>query len=395
LGPTEETNPQSGGLDQDKVRAIASRLREVRRRWEQDQGGGDGRNRATEVLNAVLSDLDASEETESEFMAAEDVDLGLAMAEEIFEAEGSRGFSQVIASIRASLPQPVDGSGDDEELPQPVRFQPPPTSAVPRRRPKPKVLDTGASAPVSPRKGRLGWLIIAVFVIAVVAVAAFLYFQEIGLVTQGSVLTDPVVGNRPLISTMPVLAQPSVDTRPQWAREEFDVREEEMASFTLEIRLTEEAVAEGDLNESLRHFAAAAAIDRHHPRVVVTGKYLIASMLREGDLAHDAGDAELAGKRVQSARDLARGLGLDDDSNDRNHAETLFEDVDPRERGALQRVVGSPVRLVLKTGDVVYGRAGAVDGDLLLLDVYAGTMGGGTELSKKILASNIKGIRVY
>jgi len=326
-------------------------------------------------------------------MAAEDVDLGLAMVEEIFEAEGSRGFSRVIASIRTSLPQPVDGSGDDEELPHPVRFQPPPTSAVPRRRPKPNVLDARASA--SPRKGRLGWLIIAVFVVAVVAVAAFLYFQEIRLAKQGSVLTDPVVGNRPLISTMPVLAPPSVDTRPQWAREEFDVREEEMASFTLEIRLTEEAVAEGDLNEALRHFAAAATIDRHHPRVVVTGKYLIASMLREGDLAHDAGDAELAGKRVQSARDLARGLGLEDDSNGRIHAETVFEDVDPRERGALQRVVGSQVRLVLKTGDVVYGRADAVDGDLLLLDVYAGTWGGDSELSKKILASTIKEIRVY
>ena len=393
MGPTEETNPQPGGLDRDKVRAIASRLREVRRRWEQDQGGGNRRNRATEVLDAVLSDLDASKETESEFIAAEDVDLGLAMVEEIFEAEGSRGFFQVIASIRTSLPQPVDGSDDDEELPHPVRFQPPPTSAMPRRRPKPKVLDARASA--SPRKGRLGWLIIAVFVIAVVAVAAFRYFQEIRLATQGSVLTDPVVGNRPLISTMLVLAPPPVDTRPQWAREEFDVREEEMASFTLEIRLTEEAVAEGDLNEALRHFAAAAAIDRRHPRVVVTGKYLIASMLREGDLAHDAGDAELAGKRVQSARDLARGLGLEDDSNGSNHAETVFEDVDPRERGALQRVVGSPVRLVLKTGDVVYGRADAVDGDLLLLDVYAGTWGGGTELSKKILASTIKEIRVY
>jgi len=36
-----------------------------------------------------------------------------------------------------------------------------------------------------------------------------------------------------------------------------------------------------------------------------------------------------------------------------------------------------------------------MDGDRLLLEVYAGTRAGGAERSMKILASTIKGIRVY
>lgn len=330
-------------------------------------------------------------------MAAEDVDLGLAMAEEMFEAEGSQGFSRVVASIRASLIPRVDQPGDDEEPPPPVRFQPPSSAAVRRRRPKPgsKTPERKDSAPAPSRKGRLAWIIIAVFVIASAGGVAFLQYQKDRPVSQEEGLTEPATGSRPLVSGMPILVLPQEDTRPSWAREDFDFREEEMATFTFEIRLAEEAMAQGDFNEALRHFAAAAAIDRQHPRVVVTGKFLIASMMREGDLAHDAGDAGLAKKRFQSARSLARGLGLEDGSNRSDPTEIGFEDLDPTQDGVLQRVVGLPVRLTFKTGDVVYGRGDGMDGDRLLLEVYAGTRAGGAERSMKILASTIKGIRVY
>jgi hypothetical protein len=397
VGPTEGTKPQPEGLDRDKVQALTSRLRELRKRWAQEQGGEDLKTKATEVLDAVLADLDEAQQTPSGSTAAEDVDLGLAMVEEMFEAEGSQGFSRVIASIRASLIPRVEEHGDDEEPPPPVRYQPPSSVAVRRRRPKPKpeTPNKKVSTPAPPRKGRLGWFIIAVFVIASAGVVAFLQFQKGRSVSQEAELTEPATGSRPLVSGMPVLVLPQEDTRPSWAREDFDVREEEMATFTFEIRLAEEAMAQGDFNEALRHFAAAAAIDRPHPRVVVTGKFLIASMMREGDLAHDAGDAKLAKKRFQSARSLARGLSLEDESNRPDPTEVGFEDLDPTRDGVLQGVVGLPVRLTFKTGDVVYGRGDGMDGDHLLLEVYAGTRAGGAERSMKILASTIEGIRVY
>lgn len=395
MAPTDETNQRSAGLDQTKVQAIASRLRELRRRWDQNQGGGDRTSKATEVLDAVLSDLEAAGEDESGPMAAEDVDLGLAMVEEMFEAEGSQSFSRVIASIRASLTPSAVGSGDFEEPPPPIRFQPPPTSAVRRRRPRPHTSDAKASAPAARSKSGFRSLMIVAFIVVVVVGAALFYFKVGEFTTRGSESTVIAVGNRPLISGIPDLEPPREEARPAWAMDEFDDREEEMASLTLEIHLAEEAVAEGDLNSALRHFAAAATIDRHHPRVVVTGKYLIASMLREGDLAHGAGDAEMADRRVQSAHDLARGFGLEGDTPRPDPAEAVFADIDPGEPGALQRVVGYTVRLSLKTGDVVYGHAVAVIGDHLLLDVYAGTRGGKAELSKKILVPTIEEIRIY
>lgn len=395
MQPTEGMNPQSSGLDRYKVQSLVSRLRELRRRWVAEQSGGDRNNRAIEVLDAVLGDLDERQQGSSGPMAAEDVDLGLAMVEEMFDAEGSRGFSQVIASIRASLIPQADGPDDSEEPPPPVRFQPPTSAAVRRRTPKPEVADAKASPAAPTRKGRLAWVIIAIFVVASAGMVAFLEYQKKLSADDEAGLSRPPNTNRQLVSGMPVLVPPQEDTRPSWAREDFDVREEEMAAFTFEIRLAEEAVAQGDLNEALRHFAAAAAIDRQHPRVVVTGKFLVASMMREGDLAHDAGDGIQAGKRYRSARDLARGLGLDDRANPPSTAEVGFEDLDPARDGVLQRAAGSAVRLTLKTGDVVYGRADAVDGNHLLVDVYAGTRAGIAEPGTRILAATIEEIRVY
>jgi hypothetical protein len=129
--------------------------------------------------------------------------------------------------------------------------------------------------------------------------------------------------------------------------------------------------------------------------LVVTGKFLVASMMREGDLAHESGDGSQADRRYRSARDLARGLGLDDGATPSGRVEVGFEDLGLARDGAFQQAVGSPVRLTLKTGDVVYGRAEAVDGDHLLVDVYAGTRAGSAEQGTRILTSTIKRIRVY
>lgn len=172
-----------------------------------------------------------------------------------------------------------------------------------------------------------------------------------------------------------------------------------MADFTLEIRLAESTLNDGDVSESLRHFAAAAAIDRHHRRLVGMGRSLIAALLREADLAYDNGDFEAAGKKVRSARGIARGLRLNDSAIDNTAkklaAMTRFEDITPNDAEALRNAIGRPVRLTLKTRNVIVGHLLEINDGILLLDVYSGVKGGEVEFSASILASTIKEIRVY
>jgi len=389
----ETTGPVSSGLNRDTVEAVAKRLREVRRRCSEDASAGGGNDAALEVLDAVLKDLDGAMSSEAGVMTAADVDLGLATVEEMFRDQGSHGIVLVISSIRSSLALPGSNDGDDEEPPPPVRFQPSATSASRRRRPRPEpprqeVRETRG-------KGRSGLVIIAVFVIGVAATVGWLRFGSTELEPQAPAATDPMVGDRQLVSSMPALAPPPVVPRSSGAEEDFDSYEEDMASFTFEINLAEEAVAEGRLNEALRHFAAAAAIDREQPRVVVMGKYLIASMLREGDLAHAAGDADRTVRKIRSAFDLERGLGLDGGPEGNDHPGELIDDIDLETRDDLDRGVGHPVRLILKSGDVVYGRAAGREDDHLVFNVYAGTRGGGNELSTRMLTSTIRQLRIY
>ena len=172
-----------------------------------------------------------------------------------------------------------------------------------------------------------------------------------------------------------------------------------MARFTFEMSLAESSLQDGDLNGSLRHFAAAAAIDRQNRRVVAMGKSLIAAMLQDADLAYDNGDREMAGKKVQNARSIARGLQLVGSSignpTQQSAPMTRFADISPRNGDPVAQAVGHTVRLTLKTRDVIYGYLIEIQNDLLVLDAYSGAKGPGIDSSSSILDSTIKEVRVY
>lgn len=172
-----------------------------------------------------------------------------------------------------------------------------------------------------------------------------------------------------------------------------------MAHFTFEISLAESSLKEGNLNESLKHFAAAAAIDRQHHRVVGMGKALIANMLYEADLAYDNGNRELAGKKVEYARSLARGLqlvGSSGNNSTRISGEMIrFEEISPSDGEALLQAVGHHVRLILKTREVIFGYLIEIRDGILILDAYSGAKGPGIDASASILASTVKEMRVY
>lgn len=231
----------------------------------------------------------------------------------------------------------------------------------------------------------------------VVIAASTLYLRYVERDLGMPATSDRQLGDE--LDTMPAAAAPTRVPGSYDDDDEFESHEEDMAEFTLEIHLAESTLQEGDLKASLRHFAAAAAIDRHHSRVIDMGKALIAALLQEADIAYDSGDWDLAGTRVQNARNIARGLRLDDSTIDstalKHEVMTRFEDVTPDDDQALRRAIGHPVRLTLKTRDVIFGHLRDIEDDILLVDVYSGVRGGGVEFSTSILASTIREVRVY
>lgn len=391
---------ESARLDRATLSEVAARLAAVRRRCADDADLGDRRTAALTLLDAVLADLDAGMTSDGAPLSSDDVILGLATVESLFESAGSTGFVSVIASIRSSLNPRLETS-DGDDPPPPQRFRPPPGSARPRRRPRPAPPSSAVSPPGSQteRAGLSGRLIVvlAVVVLAVGAATMLLRRDRASFNRPTAVPTVEAKPRRIVDSTKP---EPAHERRePVVVGDEFDEHEEEMARFTLEIRLAEQGLADGDVNRALEHFALAASIDRHHHRVVATGKRLIAALLQEADRAWDAGDPDRAGKRVQGARSLARGLRLDEspvDNVERKLAVmTRFEDVDPRDREGLMRAIERPVRLTLKSRDVVFGHLTGIEDDVLLVEVYSGIEGGEAEFSTRILLSTVRSLRVY
>ncbi len=399
MAPIDESKAETGGLDSNSVQQIASRLREVRRRCADEPVLADRRDKAVESLDVILADLNASLGSDSESMDIDDLDLRLATIEDLFESMSSHGLARVIANVRSSLSVTPDDPEKEEEPPPPRRFQPPPTSAVRRPRPRPKARKGQVQVAKPTGRGFFGWLKWIILIGSAVGVAAVVYFQQTEPEAPPAAPPERVVIAEPVVFTMaPPAAQKTGPVK--WrGKDEFDPGEEDIARFTLEIRLAESSLDDGDIRGSLRHFATAAAIDRHHRRVVDVGKALIVALLQQADLAIDRGDRESAGKTVQSARSIARGLRLDDsaiDNTAKKHATmTRFEDISPQDGEALGRAVGRPVRLTLKTKDVIFGHLQEIREDVLLVDVYAGVKGGGVEFSTSILASTINEVRVY
>ncbi len=178
-----------------------------------------------------------------------------------------------------------------------------------------------------------------------------------------------------------------------------EYHEEMSARFSSEITLAEDAVDDGDLDSALTHFAAAAAIDRHHRRLTEVGESLIERLLREADEAFDKTQWEVAAVRVEDARRIARGLYLDPSAIDiaarRHELMTRFEDVTPDEPGTIRRAVGQMVRITSIYEDVLFGRLEAFEEDALSIEIYTGFEGGGAEYSTTIPLAMIRELRIF
>jgi len=397
VAPNDVKDLETGDPERDDIREIIKRLKEVQRKCADTPGVGGRGNTAVVGLTAILSELEASLDLSSEPMEVEVLDLRLATVEEMFEATGSPGVARVLASIRTSLAIPSEDTGKVEEPPPPQRFQPSPTSAVRRRRPRPKTRKGPAQAP--PRKRRFGWLSVAILILGAAAVTTFMYLQQLGPWAAPSASSDQAGTNRPVISWRSTTTDSATAPSGSGSGHGIDLKEEDMARFTFEMSLAESSLEEGNTNQSLRHFAAAAAIDRQHRRVVAMGKTLIAFILYDADLAYDKGNSQKAAKKVENARSIARGLQLVGASSGNNTQPSVttirFEDISLRDAESQIKAVGHMVRLTLKTRDVMYGYLIQIRDDLLILDAYSGPDGPGIDSASSILDSTIKEVRVY
>lgn len=399
MSSLNDEKSESDGLRANRLTDTVNRLIEVRRRYLRDSAES-GRSAPTENhLDSIISDLEGRLESGGQAAEIGDLDPRLAALEEMIEAVGFPGYARVVASIREGLNDAVEDSTVEEEPPAPRRYEPPPAS-----RAEPAVVDADVDeweirAAALRSAGNSRWVIGSV--LAVVGVAAVVLLFSSGSETeppaeirteQAPAKVPQLIGPTAVSIPTPAPKLPEIEGEEEFARE---LSEE----FTNKIELAEDAMYEGDLDSALRHFAAAAAIDRHHSRLTELAGSMIDALLKEADEAFDNSEWDFAAQRVEDARRIARGLYLDTSRIDRaarKHDDmTRFEDVTPQGQHTFSAAVGRSVRVTLTNGDVFFGRLEKIEGDSVLLEVHTGVEGGGMQYLKSIPLAMISELRIF
>ncbi len=376
-----------------------TRLKEVRRRYAFDTGDGEQFTQTENCLDSIISDLEGWLKPGGRAIEFGDLDLRLAVVEEMIGSTGLPAYAHVIASVRETLKGPADISSPDEEPPPPQRYEPPPAAAVDWSTIEDDFDEWEIRAAAESRSGGRGWLIWPALFGGLLAAAALLSFwlgetgENLTSPTDQAVLEAPE-GVEPTAARLP----PS-NPIPSRMEEPSEFNDENLAQLRREINLAEEALYYQDLHMALQHFAAAAAIDRYHRRVFDMAGSLVDALLAGADAAFDNGEWELAADRIDNARHIARGLQLDtsaiDHAAQKHAAMTRFEDATPEDRDACRRAVGHSVRVTLTNGDVLSCRVEAFEDNTLLLVVHSGVEGGGVQFSKKIPLAMIQELRIF
>jgi hypothetical protein len=399
VSPTNAEISEPGGGEARRLRESVSRLREVRRRFVLDAGDGEQSALAEEQLDSVILDLDGWLKPGGIPVDLGSVEFRLAAVEEMIEAVGLPGYARVIGGVRETLVKPTGDSGREDEPPPPQRFEPPAGSTTVRSRPDRGLDEWDLRAASEERERGSGWLIKVVLIAVCVVVASLIVFREDESVPDlGTARERLVVEESRAPDLNPQAAEnPIPDPAVVEMAAEYD--EGVLTRFSGEITLAEEAMRSGDLDSALTHFAAAAAIDRHHRRLVAVGGSLIDLLLTEADEAFDNTRWEVAAMRVEDARRIARGLYLDtsviDHTARKHELLTRFEDVTPDETDAIHGAVGHAVRVTSVFGDVLFGRLEAFEDGALSVEIHSGVAGGEAEYSTTIPLSMIRELRIF
>jgi hypothetical protein len=362
---------------------------------------GDGRLFALtkDRLDSLISDIEGWLKPGGAANEMSDLDLRLAAVEELIESAGFPGYARVIASVRETLKEPVGDLQAEEDPPPPQRYQPPAVSAAARSASEAGVDEWEIRAAAEAReKGRerRNWSI-AIF--CCLAFAALFFFLQAETEPDPPDPKDRVVPEEAEVSEPTLVPVPPSSPSPAEIEEASQRRAETLEQFTIEINAAQNALGSRDLDLALKHFAAAASIDRHHWRLSHFAEALIDSLLKEADAAFDNSQWDLASERVEIARRIARGLYFDlteiDQTAQKHSALTRFEDITPADRQALRRAVGHSARVTHRNGEVLFGRLEALQDGNLLLEVHTGVEGGGVQFEKTIPLTMIRELRVF
>jgi hypothetical protein len=392
-----------GGVEAHRIKESVTRLREVRRRFVLDAGDGAPFALAEERLDSIIVDLEGWLKPGGSPVDVSGLGFRMAAVEQMIEAVGFPGYAHVVAGVRNSLVEPVEYSTAESAPPPPRRYVPPAASKATR----PPASDVDADdwdlrAAAEERQRDSGWLVKVVLITCCVAVAWMTFSRREQTPSDpGAGVGGPVVEEvRAPVPTEPKSA-PGPDLIPDPAVVDRAAEYEEalMERFSSEIALAESAMRTADLDSALSHFAAAAAIDRHHRRLTEAAGTLIDLLLREADEAFDDTRWDVAAARVEDARRIARGLYLDtseiDQTARKHELMTRFEDVTPGDPGAFNRAVGRAVRVTSIYGDVLFGRLETFGDDVLLVEIHSGVAGGGAQYSTTIPVSMISELRIF
>ncbi len=399
MSPAKVEQFDSGGLEAHRLLDTATRLEELRRRYVSESGDGERFALAKDHLDSIISDLDGWLKPGGKQIEIGDLDLRLAVLQEMLASVGFPGYAHVIDSVRKNLLQPVEDANADEEPPPPQRYEPPPARVSDGATAETHLDEWETRAAAERRQGRRGWLIWSMLIGGFFAAAALLFFG------QGETGLGPLDRSGQVPAEKPDVLDPTAAPAPTLipaladVEDEEDLSAESLAQIAREIDLAHTALSHRDIDVALQHFAAAATIDRHDRRVSALAGSLIDALLQQADDAVDNGEWGFAADRVEVARRIARGLYFDasaiDETAQKHAAMTRFEDVTPEDQRAFSRAVGHAVRVTHMNGGVLFGRLEAFEDDTLLLEVYSGVEGGGVQFSKSIPLVMIRELRVF
>lgn len=399
MSPINAKPSETSGAKAPRLKEAVTRLKEVRRRYVLDAGDHEQFALTEERLDSIILDLDGWLKPGGIPMDISSLDFRLTAVEEMIESVGFPGYARVIGGVREALVDTTEDANTENDPPPPRRYEPPAASMAVRRRSESDLDEWDLRAEAEERERGSRWRTKAVLIGGCVAVAWLIFFRQDNAPPAVDRGAERRVVEESRVAATQSAPVPNPIPDPAVAEVTAEYDEENLARFSNEITLAENAVRSGRTDTALTHFAAAAAIDRHHRRLVEVGGSLIDLLLREADKAFDDTRWELAAIRVEDARRIARGLYLDTSEIDhvarKHELMTRFQDVTPDDAGAFGNAVGRVVRVTSIYGDVLFGRLESFEDDAILVEIHSGVDGGGAEYSTTIPITMVRELRVF
>jgi hypothetical protein len=99
VSPANAEQFDSGSVEAHRLLEIVTRLKEVRRRYVFDAGDGEQFALTEDRLDSIIADLDGWLKPGGKPIEIGDLDLRLAVLQEMMESVGFPGYSHVIPSV--------------------------------------------------------------------------------------------------------------------------------------------------------------------------------------------------------------------------------------------------------------------------------------------------------